>query len=74
MASSSTQNYVVCVTVYVKPDNIDQFIAASHDNHVGTRTEPGNLRFDVLQHEEDKTRFFLYEVFCFFVWIDSVTG
>jgi autoinducer 2-degrading protein len=33
------------------------------DNHTGTRTEPGNHRFDVLQSAEDPGRFLLYEVF-----------
>lgn len=55
--------YVVCVTVWVKPEYVDQFIAATQDNHIHTRQEPGNVRFDVLQAEDDPSRFFLYEVY-----------
>lgn len=55
--------YVVCVTVWVKPGFEDQFITATEDNHLHTRQEPGNVRFDVLQAEEDRSQFFLYEVY-----------
>ncbi|MBX3064660.1 MAG: antibiotic biosynthesis monooxygenase [Anaerolineae bacterium] len=55
--------YVVCVTVKVKAEFVQQFIEAIRKNHEGTRSEPGNLRFDVLQGEDDPTRFFLYEVY-----------
>jgi autoinducer 2-degrading protein len=51
------------VTVYVKPEHIADFLAATVDNHNGTRTEPGNHRFDVLQSAEDPGRFLLYEAF-----------
>ena len=53
--------YVVCVTIFVKPPNVAQFIAATLDNARNTRKEPANLRFDVLRAEEDPNRFFLYE-------------
>jgi (4S)-4-hydroxy-5-phosphonooxypentane-2,3-dione isomerase len=55
--------YVVCVTINVKPEHVEDFIPAILDNARGTRQEPGNLRFDVLQAEDDPTRFFLYEVY-----------
>lgn len=55
--------YVVCVTIYVKPGHETEFIEATMKNANGTRTEPGNLRFDVLQANDDSTRFFLYEVY-----------
>src|SRR5271166_4517127 len=56
--------YVVCVTIKVKPEFVDQFIAASKLNQLGTRTtEPGNVRWDILQAEDDPTRIFLYEVY-----------
>ena len=51
------------VTVHVKPENIAEFIAATRENHAGSRREPGNFRFDVLQSSEDEGRFLLYEVF-----------
>ena len=55
--------YVVSVTVFVKPEFVDRFKDAILDNARNTRTEPGNLRFDVAQAEDDPTRFLLYEVY-----------
>ena len=54
---------VTCVHVYVKKDRIQDFIDASIANHRGSVKEPGNLRFDVLQHAEDPSRFLLYEAY-----------
>ncbi len=51
------------VTVHVKPEHLAAFLAATVDNHKGTRTEPGNHRFDVLQSADDPCRIMLYEVF-----------
>ena len=55
--------YVVSVTVHVKPEFVPQFIEATLDNARNTRREPGNLRFDVSQAEDDAGRFLLYEVY-----------
>ena len=55
--------YVVCVTIFVKPHNVTEFIAATLDNARHTRKEPRNLRFDVLRAEDDPNRFFLYEAY-----------
>jgi len=55
--------YVVAVTVHVKPPFVRQFIEAILDNARNTRREPGNVRFDVLQAEEDPNSFLLYEVY-----------
>jgi autoinducer 2-degrading protein len=55
--------YVVCVTVWVTPGNEAEFIEATQQNHLGTRQEPGNLRFDVLQRADDPTQFFIYEAY-----------
>ncbi len=55
--------YVVAVSVFVKPEFVDQFIAASLDNARNTRKEPGNIRWDFCQAEEDSTRFLLYEAY-----------
>lgn len=54
---------VTCVHVYVKPDHIDDFIAASTPNHHGSVQEAGNLRFDILQDAEDPSHFLLYEAY-----------
>ncbi len=56
--------YAVCVTVHVKADSIQAFVEATLENARQSRlTEPGNVRFDVLQAETEPTRFFLYEVY-----------
>jgi len=55
--------YVVAVTVFVKPDSVDPFIQATLENARQTRTEPGNVRFDVLQAADDPQRFLLYEAY-----------
>ena len=55
--------YVACVTVFVKPGLAQQFVDATLDNARNTRDEPGNVRFDVLQAEEDPNRFMLYEAY-----------
>lgn len=55
--------YVVAVTVYVKPEFVARFIEASLDNARNTRKEPGNVRWDFSQSEDDPTRFLLYEAY-----------
>ena len=51
------------VFVDVKPEFVEDFKKASVLNHEGSRKEPGNIRFDVLQSADDPTKFTLYEVF-----------
>ena len=55
--------YVVAVTVWVKPEFIQPFIQASLDNARNSRKEPGNVRWDFCQSEDDPTRFLLYEAY-----------
>ncbi|NPE07433.1 MAG: antibiotic biosynthesis monooxygenase [Asgard group archaeon] len=55
--------YVVCVTVYVKEENRNEFIKAVLENAKNTRKESLNFRFDVLQCLDDPNQFFLYEVY-----------
>lgn len=55
--------YVISVTIWVKPESIQQFIEATLENARNTRKEPGNLRFDFSQSEEEPCRFLLYEVY-----------
>ena len=54
---------VTLVHVHVKPEHVDAFVAISRANHEGSRREPGNLRFDVLQSADDPTRFVFIEVY-----------
>jgi len=44
---------VTCVYVWVKTENVEEFIQASLENHRYSIQEPGNLRFDVLQSSTD---------------------
>jgi (4S)-4-hydroxy-5-phosphonooxypentane-2,3-dione isomerase len=55
--------HVALVHVHVKPEHVEDFVAAIRRNHEGSVREPGNVCFDVLQSEEDPTRFVIYEVF-----------
>jgi autoinducer 2-degrading protein len=52
-----------CVNIWVKKDEIEEFIKESLENHRESIKEEGNLRFDVLQNSEDPTRFTLYEAY-----------
>lgn len=54
---------VTIVYVRVKPDHINDFVAATRSNHEASVMEPGNIRFDVLQSDEDPTKFVLYEAY-----------
>ena len=51
------------VLIDVKPDCIDDFRAISTYNHECSRKEPGNIRFDLLQDNDDPTKFVLFEVY-----------
>jgi autoinducer 2-degrading protein len=55
--------FVVWVDIQVKPASVEAFMAASKLNHLGTRQEPGNRRFDVLRLNNDPAQFRLYEVY-----------
>ncbi len=49
--------HVTLVHVQVKPERVEEFIAATRRNHAGSIAEPGNLRFDVLQDPMQRTSF-----------------
>lgn len=55
--------HIVHVHVHVRPENIKDFIEATLDNAGNSVKEPGIARFDVIQSQEDKTRFVLVEVY-----------
>jgi len=54
---------VTIVHVKVKAGHVDEFIEATIRNHEQSVREPGNLRFDILQKEDDNTAFALYEAY-----------
>ncbi len=51
------------VYVTVKEEFIEPFKKACEQNHSNSVNEPGNLRFDILQHPEDPSKFILYEAY-----------
>lgn len=55
--------HVTIVHVHVKPDHIDDFIAACKLNHDASVRETGNRRFDVLQSPDKPNWFVLYEAY-----------
>jgi autoinducer 2-degrading protein len=55
--------FVQFVHMKVKPGRVKDFLEAFRINYEGTIREPGNVRFDVLQHPDDSHAFLIYEVF-----------
>jgi len=55
--------FVTLVHIHVKPERVDDFIAAARENHEGSIRETGNLRFDILRSADDPTRFIFYEAY-----------
>jgi autoinducer 2-degrading protein len=54
---------VLSVSIHVKPEHVEAFIPAMLENARGSRTEPGNLRYDLLRDADDPNHFLLYEVY-----------
>ena len=54
---------IVHVHVYVQPEAVEAFKAATVINASNSVQEPGIARFDVLQDETDPTHFVLNEVY-----------
>lgn len=52
---------VFSVHLHIRPEAVDAFREATLLNARGSHREPGCIRFDALQHEEDPNRFVLYE-------------
>ena len=54
---------IVHVHVHVTPESVDAFVAASRENARHSAGEPGVVRFDLVQQEDDPTRFLLIEIY-----------
>jgi len=54
---------IVHVFVHVKTEQVEAFRTASLENARNSVQEPGIARFDVIQHQDDPTRFVLVEVY-----------
>jgi (4S)-4-hydroxy-5-phosphonooxypentane-2,3-dione isomerase len=53
----------VHVAVHVKPEAVDAFRAATLANAKASIQEPGIARFDIMQVQDDPTRFLLVEIY-----------
>ncbi len=54
---------IVHVRAHVKPESVEAFRRVTLDNARQSVIEPGIARFDVVQQEDDATRFVLVEVY-----------
>lgn len=55
--------HIVHVFIHVKAEHIEAFKAASLENARNSIQEPGITRFDVIQQQDDPSRFVLVEVY-----------
>jgi (4S)-4-hydroxy-5-phosphonooxypentane-2,3-dione isomerase len=62
-SAKGTSMLIVHVFVHVKPDVVEAFKAATLDNARNSVQEPGIVRFDVIQQQDDPTRFVLVEIY-----------
>jgi (4S)-4-hydroxy-5-phosphonooxypentane-2,3-dione isomerase len=54
---------IVHVHVLVKPESVEAFKAATLTNARASLKEPGVVRFDVVEQQDDPVRFVLVEVY-----------
>jgi quinol monooxygenase YgiN len=54
---------ILHVHIHVKPEHLEEFKQATMINASNSVKEPGIARFDVIQQEDDPTRFVLVEVY-----------
>ncbi|MCQ9123990.1 (4S)-4-hydroxy-5-phosphonooxypentane-2,3-dione isomerase [Rodentibacter caecimuris] len=55
--------FAMLVEINIKKGKEQEFLDVFKRNHIGTRQEKGNLRFDVLRDPDIRTRFYAYEVY-----------
>ena len=54
---------IVHVHIHVKPEYINEFKAACIENAKNSIQEPGVVRFDFIQQQDDSNRFMLVEIY-----------
>jgi (4S)-4-hydroxy-5-phosphonooxypentane-2,3-dione isomerase len=54
---------IVHVDIAVLPEQLDAFLAATEENAVASRDEPGIVRFDMLSDRTDPTHVVLVEIY-----------
>lgn len=55
--------FIVCVHAHVKAESVADFRQATIENARSSVQEPGILRFDVVEQQDDATRFVLMEAY-----------
>ena len=56
--------FVMLVKLQIKSELVEQFREAILTNaDLSVQRDPGCVRFDVLQHQDDPTQWYLYEVY-----------
>lgn len=56
--------FILLVKVQVKPELLDEFRSAILNNaELSVQRDPGCVRFDVLQQQDDPHQWFFYEVY-----------
>ena len=55
--------FIVHVQIHVKPEWVEAFKQATLANARASVQEPGVVRFDVVQQQDDPTRFVLVEIY-----------
>lgn len=62
-ATTLARMLILIVHIQVKPECVEAFKAATLDNARNSVREAGVARFDVVQQQDDPTRFVLYEAY-----------
>ncbi len=55
--------FIAHIHIHVKPESVAEFTKATLENARASIQEPGILRFDFVQQQDDATRFVLVEVY-----------
>jgi len=55
--------YALTVTAHVRENEADTFVQKTLECARATRKEDGNIRYDILQDEDDPSCFVIYEVY-----------
>lgn len=63
MTDQKSDMFMQLVRIRVQPGKRAEFLRAFRINFDGTRSEPGNIRFDLLCDPDDENCFSIYEIF-----------
>ncbi len=60
-AKAADTKKLIAAQVFIKPDKVDAFLAASKDIVEKSRAEAGNISYTLYQDPQDKTKFLVFE-------------